>query len=294
MSNPTELLQGLLDLEKLDTLLFRGETPSVNKLARVYGGQVLAQSLNAAIRTVPEERFMHSMHAYFLRPGDVDRPIIFEVDPIRDGGSFTTRRVVAKQQGKAIFSTSVSFKLPEKGLEHNDPMPNVPTPETLPSDESRYKTFMAENPGFKMPQTIDAFQCFDVRTVGELPLLAPKGHPTTQGFWIKPKYNLDASYPLHQTFLAYISDMRLMLSAILPHGLRENLSTLMTASLDHSLWIHNVFDMNDWHYCHLNGPVSAGGCGLNFGKFYSSEGKLIASTSQEGLMRVMDSELLSK
>jgi acyl-CoA thioesterase-2 len=290
MSNPTEQLQGILQTEQLDTLLFRGFTPEENELFRVFGGQVLAQSLNSAIRTVPEDRQMHSMHAYFLRPGDINHPIIFEVDPIRDGGSFTTRRVVAKQHGKAIFSTSISFKIPEQGLEHSDCIPDVPAPETLPNDDERFAEFITDNPDFKRPPPADAFQCFDIRTVGDLPFTTSKGQSSTQGFWFKPKHTLNASFPMHQAFLTYVSDMRLLTSAILPHGMRDHFSKLMVASLDHTLWIHNEFDINDWHYYHMNGPVSSSGCGLSFGQFYNREGKLVASASQESLMRLMKSQ----
>ena len=288
MTDATQQLQSILETERLDSLLFRGHTPPENTLPRVFGGQVLAQALNAAIQTVPEDRQMHSMHAYFLRPGDVNHPILFEVDPIRDGGSFTTRRVVAKQHGKAIFNTSLSFKIPEEGLRHSNPMPDVPQPDELPNDEERMQAYLAKTSGSKRPLRADAFQCFDMRTVGDTPFTIEGEHPPCQGFWFKPKSPLDAPFTMHQAFLAYASDFRLMMTALLPHNVRKVYRNLVAASLDHALWIHNPFDINDWLYYHMDGPVASSGCGLNFGHFYTRDGKIVASASQEGLIRIKD------
>tara|TARA_B100000446_G_scaffold46105_2_gene42119 strand:+ start:19121 stop:19987 length:867 start_codon:yes stop_codon:yes gene_type:complete len=288
VTNATNKLADLLHTEQIDRLLFRGVTPTENQLPRVFGGQVLAQSLNSAIRTVPEDRFMHSLHAYFLRPGDISRPIIFEVDPIRDGGSFTTRRVVAKQDGKAIFNTSMSFKKREQGLEHQTDLNNIPAPDALEDDKTRVERFVRDNPDYKRPPIADAFQTFEFRTNGELPSLRKGSSEPTQGFWFKTKQSIDNSFPMHQAFLAYVSDFRLLSTAMMPHGLRFNNAKLQVASLDHSLWIHGEFDVNDWIYYHMEGPVSSSGCGLNFGRFYTQDGRLVASTSQEGLMRVRD------
>ncbi|MBT8123597.1 MAG: acyl-CoA thioesterase II [Gammaproteobacteria bacterium] len=292
MTSPTEQLQGILQTEQLDTLLYRGKTPLENTLPYVYGGQVMAQSLNAAMRTVPEDRMMHSMHAYFLRSGDVKHPIIFEVDPIRDGGSFTTRHVLAKQHDKAIFNMSVSFKISEQGLEHSYPIPEVPAPETLQDDVARYKRAQEENPELRRPLSLpnqpDAFQCFDIRTVSDFPSMSVERQSSTQGFWFKLKYKLEADVSMHQTFLAFISDLRLLRPSYLAHGFsdRDYSNKIVVASLDHSLWIHNQFDINDWHYYHTNSPVTSRGCGLSFGQFYSRSGKLVASSTQESLLRL--------
>ncbi len=288
MSNGTDNLANLLKTEQLDRLLFRGVTPQENELPRVFGGQVLAQSLNSAIRTVPEDRFMHSLHAYFLRPGDISRPIIFEVDPIRDGGSFTTRRVVAKQDGKAIFNTSISFKKPENGLEHQTDMDNIPRPDSLKDDSDRIQAFIKDNPDYRKPPIADAFQTFEFRTNGDLPSLRQGTAPPLQGFWFKVKQPLQQPFAMHQAFLAYVSDFRLLSTAMIPHGLRFSNPKLQVASLDHSLWVHGEFSVNEWIYYHMEGPVSSSGCGLNFGRFYTEDGRLVASTSQEGLMRVRD------
>lgn len=284
---PTEQLAALIHTETLDTLLFRGTTPETG-LHRVFGGQVLAQALYSAIQTVPATRLMHSMHAYFLRPGDVSRPIIFEVDPIRDGKSFTTRRVVAKQNGKAIFNTSISFKEPEDGLEHQLDMPDVPPPESLTPDRQRLQAYLDTHPDVPAPPPADTFGAFDVRSTGELPFLREEASKPVHGLWFKCKHQLDCSFPMHQAFLAYASDLRLLASAMLPHGLsyRQNGSTLQAATLDHSLWVHAPFRVDEWMYYHMEGPVAAGGCGLNFGRFYTRDGRLVATASQEGLMRV--------
>lgn len=289
MTTPTAQLADLICTEQLDTLLFRGVTPETG-LHRVFGGQVLAQALYSAIRTVPESRLMHSMHAYFLRPGDVSLPIIFEVDPIRDGNSFTTRRVVAIQNGKAIFSVSISFKEPEEGLEHQIDMPDVPPPESLMCDRDRLQIYLDANPDVPAPTPADTFGAFDVRSTGEIPFMREGASEPVHGLWFKCKHRLEDAFAMHQAFLAYASDLRLLASAMLPHGLsyRHNGLNLQAATLDHSLWIHAPFRVDDWIYYHMEGPVAAGGCGLNFGRFYTRDGRLVASASQEGLMRLRD------
>lgn len=286
MTTVTKKLAALIETEQLDRLLFRGITPAENQLPRVFGGQVLAQSINSATRTVPPERQMHSLHAYFLRPGDITRPIIFEVDPIRDGGSFTTRRVVAKQDGKAIFNTSISFKTPEDGLEHQVDLVGIPSPQTLASDEDRFQTFFAEHPNFVRPPKADVFSTFEVRTHGKPPLMRQGPQEPVQGFWFKTKQPLEHDLPMHHAFLAYVSDFRLLATCMLPHGLRYGKTNIQAASLDHSLWIHAPFKVDEWIYYQMESPVSSGGCGLNFGRFYTEQGRLVASASQEGLVRV--------
>lgn len=287
VTTPTARLADLIRTEQLDTLLFRGFTPATG-LPRVFGGQVLAQALYSAIRTVPESRLMHSMHAYFLRPGDVSLPIIFEVDPIRDGNSFTTRRVVAIQHGKAIFSTSISFKEAEDGLQHQIDMPDVAPPETLICDRERLQAYLEAHPDVPAPTPADTFGAFDVRSTGELPFMREGASAPVHGLWFKCKHPLDDAFPMHQAFLAYASDLRLLASAMLPHGLsyRQNGSGLQAATLDHSIWVHTPFRVDEWLYYHMEGPVAAGGCGLNFGRFYTRDGRLVASASQEGLMRL--------
>ncbi len=286
MTTPTEKLCNLLHVEELDTLLFRGVTPAENQLPRVFGGQVLAQSLNAAIRTVPEKRLMHSLHAYFLRPGDINRPILFEVDPIRDGGSFTTRRVVAKQNGKAIFNTAISFKEDEDGLEHQMAMPTIPAPEELQPDRERLQQFLDHHPDMEAPSHADAFGCFETRSTGEIPFLRSRKDEPVQGLWLKTRQPLPTSQPLHHALLAYASDFRLMSTALLPHGVIYQQTNLQAASLDHAMWVHAPFRIDDWLYYHMEAPVASGGRGLNTGRFYNREGHLVATVTQEGLMRL--------
>lgn len=283
--NPIERLSADLDTEKLDRYLFRSP-PLKTELINVYGGQVLAQSLNSAYKTVGEDRKIHSMHAYFLRPGNIHAPIMYEIDPIRDGGSFTTRRVVAIQDGHAILNAAISFKTDEDGFEHQDPMPNVPDPETLTSDDSIIERKAAIDCEFKRPVRSDVLGAFETRTNGGLPLDASVGDPSVQGFWFRATKPIDTSVNMHHVLLAFVSDMRLMLTALRPHGVKYGHPKLVAASLDHALWFHRKVDINEWIYYDLEGPTATGGRGLNFGRFYNQQGQLIASSAQEGLMRM--------
>ncbi len=285
MKSSTQKLCDLLNTEQLDRYLFRSQ-PTTTELSQVFGGQVLSQSLDCAIKTVARERLMHSMHAYFLRPGDIHAPIIYEVDPIRDGGTFTTRRVVAKQHGKAIFNTAISFNLYEEGFEHQVAMPDLPPPESLPTDAQQAALEKQADPAFKHLPRADSFDAFDRRTYGSLPSVAQKDAKPVQGFWFKTKDPLAEDQIIHQVILAYASDFRLMNTAMLPHGITFNHPHLQAASLDHALWIHRPIKADDWIYYDLEGPSACGGRGLNFGRFFNRQGQLIASSAQEGLMRI--------
>ena len=284
---PIELLVSDLDTEKIDRYLFRSP-PLETELINVFGGQVLAQSLSSAYKTIEGDRKIHSMHAYFLRPGNISAPILYEVDPIRDGGSFTTRRVVAIQNGKAIFNTAISFKTDEDGLEHQDPMPEVPAPETLPSDDSIIEQKAAVDPEFDRPIRSDILGAFETRTNGDLPMQVAVGDSPVHGFWFKASSPIESTESMHHVLLAFVSDMRLMMTALRPHGINYSNPNLIAASLDHALWIHRNVDVNDWIYYDLTGPTATGGRGLNFGRFYDREGQLIASSAQEGLIRMRD------
>lgn len=273
-----------LYVEQLDTYLFRGFTLKL-PLPQVYGGQVLAQSLNAATRTVAEDRIPHSLHAYFLRRGDQDKPIIYDVDPIRDGGSFSTRRVVAKQNGKAIFNCSISFQALEKGLEHQMAMPDgVPMPEELEVDKTLASTVM---PGFK---ALDAVKLAFDGVVGIRPTnprgAGVEGMEPVRGFWMKFNEALADDSMLHRTMLSYISDWGLMGTALYPQPTNIMEKGIQAASLDHAMWFHADFRLDDWVYYHMDSPVAAHGRGFNRGSFYTREGVLIASCAQEGLMRL--------
>lgn len=282
------LLNHLLDnlhIEQLDTYLFKGQT-KVHQLSRVFGGQVLAQAVNAASRTVDSTRPLHSLHSYFLRPGNPKKDIIYDVDPIRDGGSFTTRRVVAKQDGKAIFNASLSFQRMEKGFEHQMDMPShIPSPDNLQSEKDFWHNGNTLHPDCS-PADIGQFQALDMRVVNRQAPNSLGNDEPIHGMWIKTSQPLTDNIALHQKLLAYVSDMMLMGTALRPHPIHFRSKGFQGASLDHSMWFHCDFRLDDWLYYHMDSPRSAGARGFNRGSFYTKEGILIASTAQEGLMRV--------
>ncbi|WP_339673536.1 acyl-CoA thioesterase II [Dasania marina] len=277
-----------LQVEQLDTLLFRGQTLRL-PLPQVYGGQVLAQALNAASRTVDPQRHPHSLHAYFLRRGDQDRPIIYDVDPIRDGGSFSTRRVVAKQNGKAIFNCAVSFQTVEPGLEHQIDLPiEVPPPEDLEGDNELVGRLFP-NTGLQKVLAIIPDGVVDLRSVNPRNPITPTIEKPQRGFWLKFNGELANDPALHRTLLTYISDWGLMETGLYPHPIGFLSKGLQAASLDHAMWFHTDFRVDDWIYYHMDSPCSAHARGFNRGSFYTRGGQLIASSAQEGLMRVRDS-----
>jgi acyl-CoA thioesterase-2 len=279
-----DLLESL-HVEQLDILQFRGHTLKL-PLPQVFGGQVLAQALNAATRTVDEERHPHSLHAYFLRRGDQDHPSVYDVDPIRDGGSFSTRRVVAKQSGKAIFNCSISFQIAEEGLEHQMDMPaDIPDPSSLPNDDDLVRALLAgqeiRQEFFVIPERV-----VDMRSVNPRHPIVPKEQQPIKGFWFKFNGELPYQSTLHRTLLAYISDWGLMEAGLYPHAVGFLTKGLQAASLDHAMWFHTDFRVDEWIYYHVDSPRSAHARGFNRGSFYTREGVLIASSAQEGLMRV--------
>ncbi len=271
-----------LQVEELDTCLFRGTSPA-GRQRRVYGGQVLAQAMNAATRTVDAGRYVHSMHAYFLRPGDPSRPILYDVDPIRDGKGFSTRRVVARQGGRAIFNTSLSFQVPEQGLEHQDPMPEVPDPESLESDADFWARMAERYPGkYELP----AARAVDYRLSYRADPVAHEPVPPVTGVWMRVCGRLPDVAGIHQTLLAYMSDNYLMSTALLPHGRGWDNPSLQTASIDHGLWFYGDFRADEWLYYHLHSPRAAMSRGFNVGYVYTRDGRLVATAVQEGLMRL--------
>lgn len=277
-----------LQVEQLDSLLFRGYSLDL-PLVRVFGGQVVAQSINAASRTVPEERRPHSFHSYFLRPGDPKKPIIFDVDPIRDGGTFTTRRVVAKQNGKAIFNCTVSYQLVEEGLSHQMDMPNnLPDPETLERDVDREKRLMAKVPG-RQPNMFFPGDVIDVRMTEPRDPYEPTVEEPVQGYWFRINGQLADDLSLHKVLLAYVSDYGLMAAGLRPHGVSIHDPRMQPASLDHAMWFHETFRVDEWLYYHMDSPRSSGARDFNRGSFYRQDGCLVASCAQEGLIRFRDS-----
>lgn len=282
MKDIKDLLK-LLDLEKIEVNLFRGESSSVGS-SRVFGGQVLAQSLNAAIRTTPADRFVHSLHAYFILPGNLDLPIIFQVDRIRDGGSFTTRRVKAIQNGEAIFLMAASFQLDQEGFDHKIKMPNVSPPDVLVSWED-----MAKQYGEMLPKNILKFlnieRPIEFRPVELInPALGGKSSPFRH-VWMKAKGKMPDDRVMHQSVLAYSSDYNLLTTALLPHGRDASFQNVQLASLDHAMWFHRPFRMDDWLLYAIDSPSSSNARGFTRGNIFTRDGELVASVVQEGLIR---------
>jgi len=281
MEKVSELLE-ILNLEKIEEKIFRGqnyETP----WGRVFGGQVLAQSLRAALHTVPDERLLHSMHGYFLRPGDIKTPIVYDVDILRDGGSFSTRRVIAIQKGKPIFNMAASFHgLDDNPLEHQMKMPIVPPPEDLKSSEELLSHIKRDNPFlYKMLFNPKPIEFRPVEVIDPLELV---DHEPFRNVWFKVKEPLPDDKILHQVILAYISDYNLMTTAALPNRSKMNPGTYFFASLDHAMWFHRDFKVDEWMLYHLDSPSSSNSRGLGRGKIFTKDGLLVASTVQEGLM----------
>jgi acyl-CoA thioesterase-2 len=278
MSQALDALVALLDLERIEVNIFRGHNPDEQRL-RIFGGQVAGQALVAAGRTVPADRFVHSLHAYFLRPGDPKAPVLYEVDRIRDGRSFTTRRTVAIQHGEAIFHLSASFHAREEGIEHQDPRPAAPDPRTLPTFQERMKPW-AEQMGdwYHRPRPID------VRYV-EAPARSKEVRAPRQQVWFKADGELPDDPLLHACIVAYASDMSLLDSILLPHGVSWDANSLMLASLDHAMWFHRPFRADGWLLYDEHSPSSAGARGLGMGEIWDESGNLVVSVVQEGLIR---------
>jgi acyl-CoA thioesterase-2 len=283
MSSAIEDLLAILDLEPLEVNLFRGRSPQ-SGWQRVFGGQVIGQALVAATRTVEAPRPPHSMHAYFLLPGDPKVPIIYEVDRIRDGKSFTTRRVIAIQHGHPIFSMEVSFHADEPGLTHQAKMPNVPKPEELPSEaDIRNRALPA------MPEPVRRYyereRPIELRPVEYTRYLGKKIEDARFHVWIRATGPLPDEPAIHQCVLAYASDMTLLDSALVPHGRTVFEKSIMGASLDHALWLHRPFRADDWLLYAQDSPNLSGARGFSRGLIFARDGTLVASVAQEGLLR---------
>ncbi len=282
----TQTLVETLQLERLEVNLFRGVTPDEEGRSRIYGGQVIAQSLLAAYETV-QARVCHSLHCYFIRPGDPDVPIVFDVDRSRDGGSFTTRRVVAIQHGQQIFNLAASFQVEEEGFEHQSAMPDTEAWESVEDDQARRRRLLPPEPteGLKW---VDRTHPIEMRTVGgRLDTVKAMAREPVQQLWFRAKDPIGPDPHLHQVILAYASDMSLLGTALRPHALDFDRKGLQTASLDHAMWFHRPTDFNEWHLYHQVSPSASGGRGFNLGYVYrGSDGALVATCAQEGLMRM--------
>ena len=274
----------LLDLEPVEVDIYRGVSPEITT-QRVFGGQVAAQSLVAAGRTVPADRPVHSLHAYFLRPGDPSVPIVYTVDRVRDGRSFVSRRVVAVQHGEAIFIMSASFQRTEAGLDHQGTMPPAPDPESLPTLPERQKPFAARLARLpRLPRPID------LRYVDDPPFArdpdAVRSAPETMRVWMRVDGTLPADALIHVCALAYASDLTLLESVLVQHGAAWWVDDVRGASLDHAMWFHRPFRADEWLLYESTSPSASGGRGLATGRIWSRDGRHVASVVQEGLLRV--------
>jgi acyl-CoA thioesterase II len=270
----------LLDLEPIEVNIFRGVSPDEDR-QRVFGGQVAGQALVAATRTVDEGRHVHSLHAYFLRPGDPNVPILYEVDRIRDGRSFTTRRVVAIQHGRAIFNLQASFQVPESGYDHQAPMPDAPPPEDLPDFRTRMAPYAERFPWFDRPRPID------LRYVDWNPPDRNEPLPPRQRVWLRADGTLVDDPVLHTCVLTYASDMTVLDTSLLPHGGSWHDPDLFMASLDHTMWFHRPFRADEWLLYTQDSPTASEGRGLGRGLVHTRDGQLVATVVQEGLIRRM-------
>jgi acyl-CoA thioesterase-2 len=286
-----QLLQ-TLTLERLEDNLFRGPR-AIEGWQRVYGGLVLGQALVAAALTVEENRPIHSLHGYFLLAGDPEREIVYDVERIRDGGSFTTRRVRAIQHGRAIFSMSASFQKPETGYEHQSQMPDVPPPESLPSARELISAAVAD-----FPENMRAYwrreRPIDIRIVDASRYASREPRPATQSIWFKSNGPLTDNPYIHQAVLAYASDFTLLDTALVAHGKLLFDSDIQLASLDHAMWFHRQFRADEWLLYVQDSPSASGARAYCRGAIYDRQGRLVASTVQEGLMRPRETAFLLK
>lgn len=288
MSYRLEDLLALLDLEEIEQNIFRGRSRDIGS-GSVFGGQVLAQALVAAGRTVEAERVAHSLHGYFILPGDVSAPIVYFVDRLRDGRSFATRRVTAIQHGRAIFNMAASFQVEEEGAEHQAEMPEVPGPEELPRELDRIRA-VAE----RIPEPLRAIYTqerpIDFRAVDPVDPFRPEKRPPRKHVWLRAEGTLPDEVLQHQSVLAYASDYGLLGTALLPHGLSFQQPRLQAATLDHALWFHRPFRADEWLLYSTDSPSAANARGFTRGSIYTRDGRLVASVAQEGLMRVRGGE----
>jgi acyl-CoA thioesterase II len=274
MSASLEELVKLLALERIDEDLYRGQSEDLG-WHRLYGGHVLAQALSAAQQTVEPDRRVHSLHSYFLLAGDVSVPVIYHVDRIRDGGSFTTRRVVAKQKGRPIFHLSASFQTLEKGFEHQDAMPKTCSPDELGPE--------ADELAKRAPGPFDFRPCEPM----EDPIAPTKSGPR-RDVWIRGRGKLGDDPALHATLLAYVSDFFFVGTSLLPHGVSWLTPGMQVASLDHAMWFHDDFRADDWLLHSMESPRAARGRGLVRGRVFARDGRLVATSTQEGLIRMRE------
>jgi len=289
----SELIQELLDLmrlEQVDDDTYRGESRKIVG-KRVFGGQVLGQALLAASRTVDDGRLSHSLQAYFIRPGDATAPIDYRVERVRDGLSFATRRVIAIQGGRTIFDLAASFQTPEQGIEHQFAKVEAPEPEGLVSDRDAAARFLENEPiSENFRRALLRWEPIEIRPVRPVHPLRPDRHEPVKQVWLRATGPLPDDQVLQRALLAYISDRGLLSAALLPHGLTFLQRNFQGASLDHAMWFHQPFRLDDWLLYHMESPIATGGRGYLRGQIFTRDGRLVASVAQEGLLRVKEPE----
>ena len=285
MTSPVSELIELLSLERLEDNLFRGQSRDIGT-KYVFGGQVLGQALSAAQATLSEPRSAHSLHAYFLRAGDIEHPIVYDVDRTRDGGSFSVRRVTAIQHGKVIFFCAASFHEAEPGGEHQLSMPEVPQPEDIEPAAAISAERLAQLPT-KVQRWLDRMGPFEFRHVYPRDELKPPKRPPYQQVWFRLAQRVGDAPELHRALLAYASDFHLLGTTTFPHGISYYQPNVQMASLDHAMWFHRAFRADDWLLYSLDSPSAQDARGLARGMVYDRQGRLVASTAQEGLIRVL-------
>ena len=282
MRTPENLAE-ILDLEAIEVNLFRGVSPN-DGFPRIFGGLVIAQALMAAYKTVPE-RICHSLHAYFIRPGDVNAPVLYEVERARDGGTFTTRRVAAIQHGEQIFNLACSFQTHDDGVEHQLDMPGTAPPEGLRNDYQR-RLALSDRLPERLRDKVLMPHGMEFRAVDDDDLLAPAPQPGERSIWMRTIAPLPDDPVLHRALLAYASDHGLLLTALRPHGLSYLGNGVRLASIDHAMWFHRDFRMDDWLLYRIDSPNANGARALCRGSVFTRDGTLVASTAQEGMVRV--------
>jgi acyl-CoA thioesterase-2 len=284
MQGPIADLVDLLDLEKLEVNIYRGLNRDLGA-TRVYGGQVFAQALVAARRTVESEREAHSAHGYFILPGDLTAPIVYFVDRLRDGSSFTTRRVTAIQHGQAIFNLSASFHIAEPGITHQPEMPRVAPPEELENELDLIRRIAPRIPEDQRA-VITQERPIDFRPVAPLDFFSPEPREPIRHVWFRAMGTLPNDALTHQAILAYASDYGLLVTALQPHGIAFRAPGLQLASLDHSVWMHRPFRVDEWLLYAVDSPIATGARAFVRGQVFSRDGQLVASVAQEGLVRM--------
>lgn len=277
----------LLELETLEKGLYRGQSWDLGFRA-LFGGQVLGQALKAAWKSVPEGRIAHSFHSYFLLPGDATQPVIYDVELVRDGKSFSARRIKAIQNGRNIFYMTASFQQPEEGLQHQyADMPDVPSPEEVEPDIKLYERNF-DNIGRRMREALSYHKPIDIRTVDGVRSFTSKSAKPERYTWLRVNEALGDSQAMHQAVLAYASDYHFLSTSLQPHGVQITDRNLALATIDHAMWFHRPVNMNQWLLYSMESPASGGGRGLVRGQLFNQQGELVASTMQEGLMRIKD------